>query len=99
MADLSVSLKSRREIMDPVLKPWVGLWDYLDGNFWHVWQWAADSLSPDDVGWQPVPQVASVGWNLQHLGEILDLYLSRSFQVNSQVQQSPLLTMQSGSMD
>ena len=28
--------------MDPVLKPWIALWDYLDGNFWHIWQWARD---------------------------------------------------------
>jgi uncharacterized damage-inducible protein DinB len=85
--------------MDAALKHWVNLWDYLDGNFWGIWRWAADHLAPDAVGWQPVPQVASIGWNLQHLGEMLDLYLSRSFLVNSQVQQSPLLTMQSGSMD
>ena len=41
--------------MDPTIKPWVGLWDYLDGNFWGFWQWAATHLSPDEVGWQPDP--------------------------------------------
>ncbi len=36
--------------MDPAIKHWVGLWDYLDGNFWGVWQWAATHLGPDAVG-------------------------------------------------
>ncbi len=85
--------------MDPALKYWVGLWDYLDGNFWAIWQWAADHLDPDAVAWQPMPQVASIGWNLQHLGEMLDLYLSRSFQTGPQTQPSPLRTMQSGTLD
>jgi hypothetical protein len=22
--------------MDRVVKPWIDLWDYLDGNFWHI---------------------------------------------------------------
>lgn len=79
--------------MDAVVKHWVGLWDYLDGNFWHVWQWAADRLTPDEVGWRPVPQVASVGWNLQHLGEMIDYYLAHVFQQGPAVQQTPLLTM------
>ena len=43
--------------MDPILKPWITLWDYLDGNFCHVWQWANDHLSPDEVAWQPVSTV------------------------------------------
>jgi hypothetical protein len=55
--------------MDPAIKHWVGLWDYLDGNFWGFWQWAESHLRPDEVGWQPIPQVASIGWNLHHLGE------------------------------
>src|SRR5438132_14400324 len=55
--------------MDPAITHWVGLWDYLDGNFWSVWNWAASRLTPADVAWQPMPQVASIGWNLQHLGE------------------------------
>jgi hypothetical protein len=85
--------------MDPVLQPWVELWDYLDGNFWAVWNWAAAHLQPDEVAWQPVPEVASVGWNLQHLGEMLDHYLTHVFRVQPQVQPTPLLTMPSGSRD
>jgi uncharacterized damage-inducible protein DinB len=85
--------------MDPAIQHWVDLWDYLDGNFWHVWQWASSSLSPEKVGWQPVAEVASIGWNLQHLGETLDLYLSQVFGRGPQVQASPLLTMRSGSSD
>lgn len=30
--------------MDTTLKSWVDLWDYLDGNFWDVLQWARDQL-------------------------------------------------------
>ncbi len=81
--------------VDASMKHWVGLWDHLDGNFWGTWQWAADHLSPR----LPVPQVASIGWNLHHLGEMLDLYLTRGFQVRQQIQLSPLLTMQSASLD
>jgi hypothetical protein len=85
--------------MDPTIKHWVGLWDYLDGNFWGYWQWAATHLSPAAVGWQPVPAVASIGWNLQHLGEMLDHYLTRVFGHGPQVQQTPLATMAHGSRD
>jgi hypothetical protein len=85
--------------MQPEMRHWLGLWDYLDGNFWGFWQWAVSHLTPAQVGWQPVPQVASVGWNLQHLGEMLDHYLAQVFQQASQVQGSPLLTMRSGSQD
>jgi uncharacterized damage-inducible protein DinB len=85
--------------MDPAIKHWVDLWDYLDGNFWNVCQWAARQLSPDQVAWQPVPQVASIGWNLQHLGEMLDLYLAQVFGRGPQVQRQPLFTMRSGSRD
>jgi uncharacterized damage-inducible protein DinB len=85
--------------MDLTLKHWVGLWDYLDGNFWGFWQWAAARLSPDEVGWQPVPRVASVGWNLQHLGEMLDHYLARVFQAAQPVQRAPLGTMRPHSLD
>ena len=42
--------------MDPTIKPWIDLWDYVDGNFWGFWQWAAVGLSPAEVGWQPVPR-------------------------------------------
>lgn len=84
--------------MDTTLKPWVELWDYLDGNFWHVWQWAHDQLRPEEVGWQPVPTVASIGWNLQHLGEMLDYYLTHVFGQPGPVLAS-LPTMRSGSQD
>ena len=85
--------------MDPAIKHWVGLWDYLDGNFWGVWQWAATHLSPEEVGWQPTPRVASVGWNLHHLGEMLDYYLAHIFEQGPPVQSAPLLTMRSGNQD
>jgi uncharacterized damage-inducible protein DinB len=85
--------------MDTAIKHWVGLWDYLDGNFWGVWQWATTHLDPEEVSWQPVPRVASVGWNLQHLGEMLDHYLAHVFGQGTPVQQGPLRTMRSGSQD
>jgi uncharacterized damage-inducible protein DinB len=84
--------------MDPILKHWLGLWDYLDGNFWYVWQWANDHLRPEEVGWQPVPAVASIGWNLQHLGEMLDYYLTFVFGQPGPVHEA-LPTMKSGSQD
>jgi hypothetical protein len=84
--------------MDPVIKPWIDLWDYLDGNFWRVWEWADDQLSPDEVRWQPIPAVASIGWNLQHLGEMLDYYLTFAFAQPGPVLES-LATMRSGSVD
>jgi hypothetical protein len=85
--------------MDTAIKHWVGLWDYLDGNFWGFWRWADASLSPDAVAWQPVPEVASIGWNLQHLGEMLDHYLAHVFRQGPPVQKEPLLTMLPGSQD
>jgi uncharacterized damage-inducible protein DinB len=85
--------------MDPLLKHWIGLWDYLDGNFWGFWQWAAAHLSPDEVGWQPAPAVASIGWNLQHLAEMLDHYLAHVFGQPGPVQRAPLKTMHRGSRD
>jgi hypothetical protein len=85
--------------MDPAIKHWLALWDYLDGNFWRLWQWAAASLSPGDVGWQPNPRVASIGWNLQHLGEMLDYYLAHVFNQAPPIQKEPLRTMVSGSQD
>jgi len=84
--------------MDPILKHWIGLWDYLDGNYWHVWQWANDHLRPEEVCWQPVATVASIGWNLQHLGEMLDYYLTYVFRQPGPVREV-LPTMQSGSQD
>jgi uncharacterized damage-inducible protein DinB len=85
--------------MDSAMKPWVELWDYLDRNFWGMWQWSAEHLRPEEVGWQPIAQVASIGWNLQHLGEMLDYYLPHIFHQGEQVQQTPLLTMRSGNQD
>lgn len=85
--------------MDVVVKPWIELWDYLDGNFWHVCNWAAGSLRSKQVAWQPVPEVASVGWNLQHLGEMLDYYLTHIFGRSGPVSRQPLVTMRSGSLD
>ena len=85
--------------MDPAVKHWVGLWDYLDGNFWSAWKWAAASLSPEEAAWQPIPQVASVAWNLQHLGEMLDHYLAHVFEQGPPVLQQPLVTMRSGQLD
>ena len=85
--------------MDPIIEPWVELWDYLDGNFWGVWRWAAANLSPDEVAWQPNANVASIGWNLQHLGEMLDYYLANVFLQGPTFQQTPLATMRSGSLD
>lgn len=85
--------------MDEALKHWIGLWDYLDRQFWGLWQWSARHLDPAAVGWQPLPQVASIGWNFQHLGEMLDYYLAHVFQQGPPVQQTPLETMHSGSQD
>jgi uncharacterized damage-inducible protein DinB len=85
--------------MDTGIKHWVGLWDYLDGNFWRFWEWASAHLRPDEVVWQPVSQVASIGWNLQHLGEMLDYYLAHVFARGLPVRKEPLSTMRSGSRD
>ncbi len=85
--------------MDTGIAHWVGLWDYLDGNFWSFWRWAETHLCSDAVGWQPIPQVASIGWNLQHLGEMLDYYFAHVFSEGPQVQHAPLLTMRAGSQD
>jgi uncharacterized damage-inducible protein DinB len=85
--------------MDPAIQPWLDLWDYLDGNFWGACQWASAELSPDEVGWQPIPEVASVGWNLQHLAEMLDHYLAHVFGRGAQVWLGPLVTMRRASQD
>ena len=85
--------------MDAAVRHWVDLWDYLDGSFWGLWQWSARALSPDQVGWQPIPQVASIVWNLQHLGEMLDYYLDHIFGRGPPVQRTPLLTMRAGNLD
>jgi uncharacterized damage-inducible protein DinB len=83
--------------MDPGVEPWVQLWDYLDGNFWSVWHWSAQQLSAEEVGWQPIPEVASIGWNLEHLAEMLDYYLAHIF--GQGAPRSLLVTMRSGSRD
>jgi uncharacterized damage-inducible protein DinB len=85
--------------MDAAIRHWVGLWDYLDGNFWGFWEWASVHLRPEEVGWQPVPRVASIGWNLQHLGEMLDYYLSRVFGQGPAVCKEALDTMRQDSRD
>jgi uncharacterized damage-inducible protein DinB len=85
--------------MASCIKHWVDLWDYLDGNFWAVLRWAQNSLSEESLAWQPIPQVASVGWNLEHLGEMLDYYLVHFFGQDEQISPSSLVTMQSGSKD
>ncbi len=85
--------------MDSAIKHWLGLWDHLDHNFWGFCQYAAAMLQPKEIGWQPAPQVASIGWNLQHLGEMIDHYLAHIFSQAKQVQQTPLGTMRSGSLD
>jgi uncharacterized damage-inducible protein DinB len=85
--------------MDQAIKHWVGLWDYLDGNFWNFHAWACAHLGPDEVSRQPIPEVASIGWNLWHLGEMLDHYLTRVFGRGPQILAGPLLTMRSGSQD
>lgn len=37
--------------MDPAIKPWLGLWNYLDHNFWSFWRWAlADFLTESMAG-------------------------------------------------
>jgi hypothetical protein len=85
--------------MDPTVKHWVALWDYLDGNLWMVERWAEQTLTPEEVGWQPTPGVASVGWNLEHLAEMLDYYLAKVFNVRLQAKPGALVTMQWGSRD
>ena len=85
--------------MHPEIQRWVDFWDYLDGNFWGLLNWFRRDLTADEIGWQPVPAVASIGWNLQHLGEMLDYYLARVFHQGPQFASGPLVTMASGSQD
>src|SRR5262249_44670954 len=92
-------LGERRLLMDTWIQHWIDLWDYLDGNFWAVHRWAQSALNEEAVAWQPIPQVASIGWNLQHLGEMLDYYLAHFFGHREQISPSSLVTMQSGSQD
>ena len=85
--------------MPPEIQRWVDYWDYLDSNFWGLWDWFRRDLTPAEIGWQPVPTVASIGWNLQHLAEMLDYYLDRIFHQGPQVSTGQLVTMVSGSQD
>ena len=85
--------------MDPAVKHWVGLWDHLDGNFWGLWRWAQTHLGAEEVGWQPAPRVASIGWNLHHLAEMLDHYLAHVFGQGGPTSGGPLRTMRPGSQD
>jgi uncharacterized damage-inducible protein DinB len=85
--------------MEGGIRHWVELWDYLDHNLWALWQWSAAHLRPEAVGWQPIPQVASIGWNLQHLGEMLDYYLANVFSTEKLTQPNALVTMKAGSLD
>src|SRR5262245_18182634 len=45
-----------------------------------------------------MPEVASIGWNLQHLGEMLDYYLAHIFGQGDPVRRQ-LVTMHAGSID
>jgi hypothetical protein len=85
--------------MNTDIARWVEYWDYLDGNFWGLLNWFHRELTPPEIGWQPVPTVASIGWNLMHLGEMLDYYLDQIFQQGPPVRHPPLVTMISGSQD
>jgi uncharacterized damage-inducible protein DinB len=85
--------------MDSAVKHWLALWDYLDGNFWQFCRWTATNMAPGQLAWRPNPRVASIGWNLQHLGEMLDYYLAHVFNQGPPVQREPLKTMQSGDLD
>ena len=85
--------------MHAIVKPWLDLWDYLDGNFWSVCNWAEAALGPEQLAWQPNPRVASIGWNLQHLAEMLDHYLTHVFAQGGPRQGAPLATMVPGSLD
>jgi uncharacterized damage-inducible protein DinB len=85
--------------MHPEIQRWVDYWDYLDQNFWGLCDWFRRELEPDEIGWRPVPGVASVGWNLWHLGEMLDYYLDRVFDQGPAVAKGSLVTMVSGSRD
>ena len=85
--------------MQPEIQRWIDYWDYLDGNFWGLLDWFRKDLTADEIGWQPVPAVASIGWNMMHLGEMLDYYLDRIFHQGPPVRKGPLVTMISGSQD
>ncbi len=82
------------------MKHWLEYWDHLDRNFWAYCRWFGRELSPAQLAWQPVPEVASIGWNLRHLGEMLDHYLTNVFRVQPRtVASGPLVTMIEDSRD
>jgi uncharacterized damage-inducible protein DinB len=85
--------------MDREVARWVEFWDFLDRNLWGTLEWFRTELSPAQIAFQPIPTVASIGWNLHHLAEMLDYYLSRVFQVRPQRQAAPLITMVPESRD
>ncbi len=85
--------------MQPEIQRWVDYWDYLDQNFWGVVTWFGRDLAREEIGWQPAPAVASIGWNLRHLGEMLDYYLERVFRQGPAMHDGPLVTMIPGSQD
>jgi uncharacterized damage-inducible protein DinB len=82
------------------MQHWIDYWDYLDERFWAMTRWFGRELTAKEIGWQPVPAVASIGWNLQHLGEMLDHYLVKVFHTQPRnFVSSPLVTMIDGSQD
>ncbi len=61
--------------MERTIRPWVENWAMLDERFWAVIQVVRRGLTPEEVCWKPSPRINSIGWNLQHLAEMLDYYL------------------------
>src|SRR5262245_65987564 len=79
---------------------WLDYWDYLDRNFWAYCRWFGRELTPQQLAWQPTQEVGSIGWNLRHLGEMLDHYLTGVFRAQPRtVSSDPLVTMFEGSRD
>ena len=85
--------------MDPALRHWINAWDDLDERFWAVVAWAERSLSPTELAWKPAPTVASIGFNLMHLGEMLDYYLHYAFGYTQVTLKGELPTMRRGAQD
>ncbi len=82
------------------MKHWLALWDHLDGNFWACCRAFAQEFTPEQLAWQPVRDVASIGWNLRHLGEMLDQYLTKVFRAQpATTSREPLVTMLTDSRD
>lgn len=86
--------------MSHPLRHWITFWDYLDQRFWQHCRWMERELSREALRWQPTPAVASILWNLRHLGEMLDHYLANVFHARpATVADEPLVTMQDGARD